>query len=145
MSEENKQNKDLDDLQNSFKKLESELTDMVKSIGDVTKFNDLSEEIHNLRNMGNPAATTTTDNEVTNKPPIDTTTPPVDGETCMHGNSWHAGCSECDEFDDVEIALNEISNIIDNEPNDKLLGKKIRDFYNNWIDFNENKVDTTVD
>ena len=26
-------------------------------------------------------------------------TPPVEGETCMHGNSWHSGCSECDEMD----------------------------------------------
>ena len=135
MSEDNKQ-KDLEDLQKNFKQLETELTDMVKNISDITKFNDLSEEIQNLKNMGNPST-----NEPTNT--MDTTPPPVDGETCMHGNSWNSNCSDCDDMDDVEVALNEMGNIIDNEPNDTLLGQKIRDFYHKWIEFNETNSNNT--
>ena len=140
MSEDNKQ-KDLEDLQKNFKQLENELTDMVKNLGDITKFNDLSEEIQNLKNIGNPPTT----NEVTDEPTntMDTTPPPIDGETCMHGNSWNSNCSECDDLDDVEVALNEMGNIIDNEPNDTLLGQKIRDFYHKWIEFNETNSDNT--
>ena len=140
MSEDNKQ-KDLEDLQKNFKQLENELTDMVKNISDITKFNDLSEEIQNLKNIGNPPTT----NEVTDEPTntMDTTPPPIDGETCMHGNSWNSNCSECDDLDDVEITLNEIANIIETTPNDKELGKKIRDFYNKFKEYQEELEDTT--
>ena len=103
--------------------------------------NTQEQEIQNLKNIGNPPTT----NEVTDEPTntMDTTPPPIDGETCMHGNSWNSNCSECDDLDDVEVALNEMGNIIDNEPNDTLLGKKIRDFYNSWIEFNETNSDNT--
>ena len=74
---------------------------------------------------------------------IDTTAPPVDGETCLHGNSWHSNCSDCDNLDDIEVVVNEIENLIKTEPNDKELGKKVRNFYNNWIEYNEDNSDTT--
>ena len=84
--------------------------------------------------------------DVTDEPTtMDTTPPPIDGETCMHGNSWHSNCSECDDLDDMEIALNEMGNIIDTEPNDKELGKKIRDFYNNWLDLIDGRRKIDVD
>ena len=47
------------------------------------------------------------------------------------------------KLDDIEIALNEMGNIIDTTPNDKELGKKIRDFYYNWVEFNKENSDNT--
>ena len=65
------------------------------------------------------------------------------GTECIHGNDIHSNCSECDDLDDMEIVLNEIGNLIENEPNDKRLGEKIRDFYNKWLEFNQNNSDNT--
>ena len=40
---------------------------------------------------------------------MDTTPPPVDGETCMHGNSWHSNWSDCDDLDDVAAYIGELN------------------------------------
>ena len=105
-------------------------------------FNEINKfYIQNLKNIGNPPTT----NEVTDEPTntMDTTPPPIDGETCMHGNSWHSNCSDCDDLDDYEVVLNEFEHLIKTTPNDKELGKKIRDFYNKWIELNEDNSDNT--
>ena len=131
-----------------IKEIEKALNDINTQIDEWTKHLDpLGETGLDLNNMEKAIndlkghVPTKKSNEET----IDTTPPPIDGETCMHGNSWHSNCMECDSLDDYEIALNEMENIINTEPNDKELGRKIRDFYHKWIEFNDNKVNTTVD
>tara|TARA_R100000152_G_C6735137_1_gene159391 strand:- start:214 stop:681 length:468 start_codon:yes stop_codon:yes gene_type:complete len=140
-----KEEKGLEELKQNLKTLESELTNMAKSMGEVSNFNDLSEEIAKLKTMGKPnkdipVEGLTEDDFGTE---MDTTPPPIDGETCMHGNSWNSNCSDCDDLDNIEVVLNEMADIIDNEPNDTKLGKKIRDFYNKYQEFNEDNSDNT--
>ena len=125
----------MEDTINELKKLTSEIDKFAEQFEDIedigANFSHIEKSINELKdNM-----------PITTEEKIDTTPPPIDGETCMHGNSWHANCSDCDELDNVEIALNEMENIIKNEPNDKELGKKIRDFYNKWKEIED---DTTI-
>ena len=50
----------------------------------------------------------------------------IEGETCMHGNSWHSECSECN----TNSLLDDIFKLIDEYPNDADLGKALRGLYN---------------
>ena len=45
-----------------------------------------------------------------------------EGEVCMHGNSWHSGCVECDDL----MLIDNIFDVVDSTPNNMELGKKIR-------------------
>ena len=45
-----------------------------------------------------------------------------DGEVCMHGNSWHSGCVECDDL----MLIDNIFDVVDSTPNNMELGEKIR-------------------
>ena len=126
--------KELDNINETITKLGDDMEamlDTLDGIEEITDISGLEASINKLKN----ATPTKKNNNV----------PPVDGETCMHGNSWHSNCMECDEMDDAEIALNEMGNIIDTTPNDKQLGEKIRDFYNKWVETNSDDTITTVD
>tara|TARA_Y100000593_G_scaffold28560_1_gene56960 strand:+ start:551 stop:994 length:444 start_codon:yes stop_codon:yes gene_type:complete len=144
-----KEEKELLEIEKGLNQINEEvggMMDKIKGLNKVAEFEQMEKTIGQLKNLVQPdnpdfgSPTAKTPKKKTN---IDTTPPPIDGETCMHGNSWHSNCMDCDELDDMEIALNEMANIIDNEPNDKELGKKIRDFYLQWIKFSEqrNKID----
>ena len=59
--------------------------------------------------------------------------PPVEGETCMHGNSWHSTCSECDYLDNIEGFMKYLGEMISETPNNMKLGKKVRSLYDEWV------------
>ena len=133
-----KLNKELTNLADQIKPLTDEsMSDMDKMASSISKLKTFVPTADNKDNLTKEYKDKT-DN-------INTKIPPVDGETCMHGNSWHSNCMECDQLDDTEIALNEMGNLIEKEPNDKELGRIIRDFYNRWLEFNENIVNTNID
>ena len=147
MTEEEKQIKE---IEKGLKQINKEVGGMMDSIKDITKgpvseFGNMEKSINQLKNLVDPTDINFGAPTPKKKTNIDTTPPPIDGETCMHGNSWHANCAQCDGLDDMEIALNEMGNIIDTNPNDKLLGRKIRDFYNNWLNLLEGRHKIKVD
>ena len=127
----------LEETLENLQKLTEDLDEMANKIDNVenigANFDYIEKSISQLKN----------NMPVAKEEKMDTTPPPVDGETCMHGNSWHSNCSDCDDLDDVEITLNEIANIIETTPNDKELGKKIRDFYNKFKEYQEELEDST--
>tara|TARA_Y100000593_G_scaffold29790_1_gene59043 strand:+ start:57 stop:494 length:438 start_codon:yes stop_codon:yes gene_type:complete len=145
MTEEEKQIREIEKgLEKTLKEVGG-MKDQLKDMFKVPEFKQMEQSISQLKDLvkpDNPHFGAPTPKKKTN---INTTPPPIDGETCMHGNSWHSNCSECDDLDDMEIALNEMGNIIDTEPNDKELGKKIRDFYNNWLDLIDGRRKIDVD
>ena len=77
--------------------------------------NDLGKHINNLKKEVNKSK------EYTNG----TTTTEDEGETCMHDNSWHSECSECNELNSID----DLFKLVEDTPNDKELGKKIRQIY----------------
>ncbi len=138
------QSKEYKKLQKDAEKLTKELEDLSKALeplSDMESFIDIDEFSKSIDKLKDFAPTNKEVEELTEDD--FGTIPPVDGETCMHGNSWHSNCSDCDDLDDMEVVLNEIGNLIENEPNDKRLGEKIRDFYNKWLEFNQNNSDNT--
>ena len=134
-----KKNKDINKIADNIEQLTKKLEELGSIFDDVDPLEDSFSDISNMEKSINQLK------DILPVKPEETTSdvPPIDGETCMHGNSWHATCSECDELDEVGVILSEIENLIKTEPNDKELGKKIRDFYNSWIEFNEDNSDNT--
>ena len=58
-----------------------------------------------------------------------------EGETCMHGNAWHSGCSDCDEMNAINVL-----ELIEKYKSDAGLGKAIRKIYKDYInDSNKTK------
>ena len=128
-----KLNKELTNLADQIKPLTDEsMSDMDKMASSISKLKTFVPTADNKDNLTKEYKDKT-DN-------INTKIPPVDGETCMHGNSWHSNCADCGVLDDLEVIVLEISNMIENEPNDAELGRKIRDFHNIW---NEHHSDDT--
>ena len=147
MSKEDQKKKELKDIEKGVNDLTNSLNDMADKFGNfdmpLVNLNDMEKTINSLKDIIPKKDNTTDDVEDLTEDDFGVETPPVDGETCMHGSSWHSNCSDCDDMDDKEVVLNEIENLIKTEPNDKELGKKIRDFYNKFNDYREDKEETT--
>ena len=150
MSKDNKDKKqtldELKNIENNISKLSGELEGMVNqlnSIPNIEGFNGLEETISELKTAIPSMKDITTEEKI--KAKKQSIVPPVEGETCMHGNSWHSNCADCGILDDLEVIVLEISNMIENEPNDAKLGKKIRDFHNTWNEHHSDDTINTVD
>jgi hypothetical protein len=121
-SKKKKQKPNLEDLkkfgkgfENIASELEGELEEKLKPLMDLS---NLTKSINKLKEI-------IPENEKMKKNGNDNNPyPDKEGEACMHDNSWHSECSECDAFDIVD----EVIHISENEPNDSELGKKIREF-----------------
>ena len=62
-----------------------------------------------------------------------------EGETCIHGNSWNSGCSDCDENFSNMNAIN-VLELVEKYKSDAGLGKAIRKIYKDYInDSNKTK------
>ena len=51
-----------------------------------------------------------------------------EGETCIHGNSWHSECMECNS----ESLIDDIFSLVGEYNNDSELGAKVRELYNSY-------------
>ena len=147
MSEDNKKlKKELEDIEGNINQLSDDLEGMVNQLNSIPKiegFDGLEQTIEQLKTAIPSMTDITAEEKIKdNKQSI---VPPVDGETCMHGNSWHSNCADCSVLDDLEIIVLEISNMIENEPNDAELGRKIRDFHNIWNEHHSDDTTNTVD
>ena len=95
---------------------------VILNINNVIDLNEMRKSIDNLKNI------------VPTKPKVKDI-PPVDGETCMHGNSWNGECADCQEIGLVDSVFD----LVKAYPNDQALGQKVRELYNT---FNTNSDDT---
>ena len=107
------------DLKNQLSKMEESLLELQNQIEPLFDFDDLGKQIEILKK-------TTTKN--LKKMPDNM------GETCMHGNSWHSNCSECDELHTID----DIFLLVEEFPNDAELGAKVRELYNHYISDSDN-------
>jgi hypothetical protein len=48
-----------------------------------------------------------------------------EGETCIHNNSWHSECMECNS----ESLIDDIFSLVREYSNDSELGAKVRELY----------------
>ena len=64
-----------------------------------------------------------------------------EGETCMHNNSWHSNCSDCDELNTIDG----LCTLVEDTRNDKELGKKIRQIYWAYKNSDADSVDEPSD
>ena len=60
-----------------------------------------------------------------------------EGETCMHGNSWHSECMECNS----ESLIDDIFSLVREYSNDFELGAKMRELYNSYTTTNSDNFD----
>ena len=114
----------LGDIDNQLSKFKEGMKEATDKVSDSFNFRDLSSTISKLEKMSVNVNGTQYNNN--------TTVPPVEGETCMHGNSWNSNCSDCDTTDTIETQLQTIWDIVEVTPNDKELGKIIREEYFQW-------------
>ena len=93
--------------------LSAQISGITDSIEDQLKplmeLNDLQSHIDNLKKTYADASDVVKQSENSSSDDAMVQDDDSDGEVCMHGNSWHSGCVECDD-----LAL--IDNIFDTEP-----------------------------
>ena len=104
--------KQLSDMEKSLLKLQDEIQPLFN-------FDDLGKQVEILKK-------TTASN--LKKMPNDM------GETCIHGNSWHSNCSDCDESHTID----DIFLLVEEYPNDTELGEKVRELYNHYMSDSDN-------
>ena len=61
-----------------------------------------------------------------------------EGEVCIHGNSWHSTCAECEELNSVGSIVDEVFSWVSEYPDDAELGAKVREFYNSYTTDSDN-------
>ena len=98
-----KMKKDIKSMTDSLKKLEEE----IKPLFD---FNDLTKQLKSLKTVTAESMKHLKDNE---------------GETCMHGNSWHSECSDCNDINTID----DVFLLVEEFPNDAELGAAVRQLY----------------
>ena len=92
---------ELDSVAKGLKELEKE----IKPLFD---FNNLANQLKTLRSV--TSASLSQMNE---------------GDTCMHGNSWHSECSDCNEMNTID----DVFVLVEEFPNDSELGAAVRELY----------------
>ena len=110
-------NKELNDIEEGISKLSETLEKLTENIAPILNINDLGKTIDKLKNSI-PKVETEED-------PDDSDATTNEGETCMHGNSWGSGCSDCDELG----LIDHIFSLVEQYPDDSDLGKQVRDIY----------------
>ena len=107
----------LKDLESKINNLTSELEDKIKPI---LNFDKLQSTIDDLSKAFNSKNNSSKDKN--------------EGESCIHGNSWHSECSECNS----DSLIDDIFELVESTPNDSELGAKIREFYNSYTNTSDN-------
>ena len=110
---------DIDGLKN----LESTLTELTS---------DLEEKLKPMLNFDKLQDTLNNFTDIVNNRDKTKGKAKDEGETCMHDNSWHSNCSDCEELNTID----DLFTLVENTPNDMELGKKIRQIY--WAYTNDN-------
>ena len=103
---------DIDGLKN----LESTLTELTS---------DLEEKLKPMLNFDKLQDTLNNFTDIVNNRDKTKGKAKDEGETCMHDNSWHSNCSDCEELNTID----DLFTLVENTPNDMELGKKIRQIY----------------
>jgi thiol-disulfide isomerase/thioredoxin len=102
--------KDLEQIEKNINNLSNTLEKLTGNLGPLMDFSDLGKSMEKLKNVVPKSPSVKED----------------DGETCIHGNSWHSGCSDCDGMS----AMDHVFQLVEEYPNDMELGKAIRELYN---------------
>ena len=104
------------------------LKDLESTLSNITS--DLESQIKPILNFDKLQSTIDNMNKAYNSKVKDS--PKDEGETCMHNNSWHSNCSDCEELNSID----DLFTLVENTPNDMELGEKIRKIY--WAYTNDN-------
>ena len=112
---------DVSGLENISKQISGLTNKIEKELQPLMELNDLESSIEQIKNVVNMT-----------KDIKDSSSSEDEGETCMHDNSWHSNCSDCEELNTID----DLFTLVENTPNDKELGKKIRQIY--WAYTNDN-------
>ena len=115
-SSKNKKKLDISGLENIAEQISGLSSKLENELKPLMDFNDLGKSIERLKGAVSDAKEFTNSNTNTTKD---------EGETCMHDNSWHSNCSDCEELNTID----DIFTLVENTPNDMELGKKIRQIY----------------
>ena len=107
------------DLKNQINDMEASLLKLQEEIKPLFDFDDLGKQISILKK---------TTRQNLDKMPSNM------GETCIHGNSWHSNCSDCDESHTID----DIFLLVEEYPNDTKLGEKVRELYNHYMSDSDN-------
>ena len=106
--------KDIEDELSSLGDTIAELADKVEPLFD---FRDMGKQIEKLKKV-----IPTAENIENMKG--------EEGETCMHGNSWHSECSLCNS----DSLIDDVFELVESTPNDAELGAKMRELYHSYSD-----------
>ena len=106
------------EIKDDLSELNDSLSELAKKLKPLINFDEMEKQINELKDiMPN----------LKNK----------EGETCMHGNSWHSECSLCNN----NSLIDDIFELVESTPNDSELGAKMRELYNSYT----NNSDDTED
>ena len=111
--------KEADKIKQDLSSLQDSLEDMVDELKPLLNLNSMEKDLAKIKSFANKSIKDKRQNE---------------GETCMHGNSWHSNCSECDELHTID----DIFLLVEEFPNDAELGAKVRELYNHYISDSDN-------
>ena len=111
--------KNIKDIEKELSKLEDGLSTFANELIPNLDFNNMAKDIEKLRSHTSASIQHNIQ---------------LEGETCMHGNSWHSTCTECDEMS----TMDDVFELVESTPNDAELGAKVRELYNSYTTNSDN-------
>ena len=112
---------ELKDIEDELSSLGDTITELADKVEPLFDFRDIGKQIEKLKKV-----IPTTDNIEDMKG--------EEGETCMHGNSWHSECSLCNS----DSLIDDVFELVESTPNDAELGAKVRELYNSYTTDSDN-------
>ena len=125
--------KEINDIEKNISKLNETLEKLTENISPILDISNMGNTIEKLKNS---IPTVETEDSPDSKDETND-----EGETCMHNNSWHSNCSDCEELNTID----DIFTLVENTPNDMELGKKIRQIYFCYKNDNADSGDEPTD
>jgi len=111
--------KTIKEIEKELNNLEEGLSTFANELIPNLDFSSMAKDIEKLRNYTSASIQHNIQHE---------------GETCMHGNSWHSECTECNEMSTID----DVFELVEDTPNDAELGAKVRELYHSYTTDSDN-------